>query len=131
MRVILFFVFLFSHLLSKGSDLRTGTHHSPVGHHHASGSCSHHRLAKNESLSFASADLDLTEIEEADLDDEHFNEGYVSNALVNQAYLLCDKWYLCFFPSLVPGDDQQRFTSFSPFCGDSAPIYIRQRVLKI
>ncbi|NQX38700.1 hypothetical protein SAMN05421820_101731 [Pedobacter steynii] len=131
MRVVLFFVFLFSHLLSKGSDLRTGTHHAPIPHHHSVNSCSHHRLAKSESFSFATADLDMTEIEEAEVDEEHFNGDDVSNSLVNQAYLLCDKWYLSFFPSLIPEDDHKRFKSFPPFCADSAPIYIRQRVLKI
>lgn len=131
MRIVLFFVFLFSQLLCKGADLRTGTHHNARNHYSPIGSCSHHRLAKSESFSFATADLDMTEIEEADLDEEHLNGDDLSNALINQAYLLCDKWYLSFFPSLVPEDDHKRFKSFSPFCGDSAPIYIRQRVLKI
>jgi hypothetical protein len=131
MRVVVFFVFLFSQLLCKGADLRTGTHHNARGHYNPIGSCSHHRLAKSESVSFASADLDMTEIEEADLDDEHFNGDDVSNSLVNQSYLLCDKWYLSFFPSLIPEDEHKRFKSFPPFCSDTSPIYIRQRVLKI
>lgn len=131
MRVVVFFVFLFSQLLCKGADLRTGTHHNARNHYNPIGSCSHHRLAKSESLSFANADLDMTEIEEADLDEEQFNGDDVSNSLVNQACLLCDKWYLSFFPSLIPEDEHKRFNSFPPFCGGTSPIYIRQRVLKI
>jgi len=131
MRIVLFFVFLFSNLLSKGSDLRTGTHHNPIPHHHSVNSCSHHRLAKSEPTNFATADLGITEIEEADLDEEHLNGDNVQQGLTNYDYLLCDKWYLSFFPALVLADYHKYFKSFSAFCADTSPIYIRQRVLRI
>lgn len=126
MRIVVFFVFLFSHLLCKGSDLRTGTPHKDFSH-----SSHHHTIVKSEPLSFATADLDVTEIEEADLDEEHLNGEDVQQGLSNYNYLLCDKWYLSFFPALVLEDYHKHFNSFPSFCGDTSPIYIRQRVLRI
>ncbi|WP_342327760.1 hypothetical protein [Pedobacter sp. FW305-3-2-15-E-R2A2] len=128
MRVVVFFVFLFSHLLCRGNDIHAGTaHHSmpPVSH------CSHHRLAKSEPTNFATADLDLTVSEEGDLDEEHTNGDDLQHGLTHSNYLLCDKWYLSFFPALILEDYHQHFKTFPPFCGDTSPIYIKQRVLRI
>ena len=128
MRVVVFFVFLFSHLLCRGNDIHVGTQHhpnNPISH------CSHHRLAKSEPTNFATANLGITEIEEADLDEEHLNGDNVQQGLTNCDYLLCDKWYLSFFPALVLADYHKYFKSFSAFCADTSPIYIRQRVLRI
>lgn len=131
MRVVVFFVFLFSQLLCKGADLRTGTHHNARDHYNPIGSCSHHRIAKSEPISFANADLEVTITEEADLDEEHSNGDDIQHHLTNSSYLLCDRWYLSFFPASILEDYHQHFKTFPPFCGDTSPIYIKQRVLRI
>ncbi|WP_316839003.1 hypothetical protein [Pedobacter gandavensis] len=127
MRVVVFFVSLFTFLLCGGHYLHAGTHHDPT---HCP---SHQKLAKAERPKLTGAGQDMTIIEEADLDldEEHLSSDELPSRNFHQEYYSLDKWYLTFYPVLIADADQQHYQTFLPFSGNSSPIYIRQRVLRI
>lgn len=127
MRVVLFFVSLFFLLLCGRQNLHAAA--SPQRNSYSTSQT----LAKSEQLHFVNADHDITIIEEADvdLDEEHVSGEDLKTELLHKTYGLPDRWYLNFFPALILNDYHKHFEIFPPFCGQSSPIYIRQRVLRI
>lgn len=127
MRVLMFFVYLFLQLLGAGNNLHASTNHNRI-------SCNTHQiLVKKEQVKLLNADQAITILEDADLDlDEDYHSGDdVKTGAVTREYSTPDRWYLTFFPMLFLNEDHNHFKIFGPFCGDSSPIYIRQRVLRI
>ncbi|MBB2147883.1 hypothetical protein [Pedobacter gandavensis] len=127
MRVVVFFVSLFTFLLCGGHYLHAGTHHNPT---HC---VSKQRLSKSEQAKFSGTGLDISLIEEADLDlDEEHNYGdELPDRNLHQEYYTLERWYLAFLPVLIADDYHQYDQTFQPFSGNSSPIYIKQRVLRI
>lgn len=125
MRVVVFFVSLFTFLLCGGHYLHAGAHHNRTNF------SSSQKLAKSEQANFTGAGQDVTIIEEADLDEEHFGSDEVPCRHLHQQYYLPDTWYLTFYPRLAADYSHQHYKTFQPFSGNSSPIYIRQRVLRI
>ncbi|WP_316752906.1 hypothetical protein [Pedobacter gandavensis] len=127
MKIVVFFVSLFTFLLCGGHYLHAGTDQDRKDF-----PCNQ-RLAKSEQAKLTGAGLDMTVIEEGDLDldEEHFMAEDVPCRNVHQQYYLLDTWYLTFYPLLSADYSHQHYQTFQPFSGNSSPIYIRQRVLRI
>lgn len=128
MRVVVFFVALFTFLLCGGHYLHADTPH------HSKHCPSNQRLAKSERPKLWGAGQDINIIEEADLDldEEHLSSDELPAKNLHQEYYFLDRWYLTFYSILnTDADDHQHYQPFLPFSGNSSPIYIRQRVLRI
>lgn len=127
MRVVVFFVSLFTFLLCGGHYLHAGTHHNPT---HCP---SNQKLAKSEQAKFSGAGQDITIIEEADLDldEDHVTGDDLPGRSLHQAFYTLERWYLTYYPVLIAEDCPQHYHNFQPFSGNSSPIYIKQRVLRI
>lgn len=127
MRVVVFFVSLFTFLLCGGHYLHANTPHHPT---HCP---SNQKLSKSEDAKLTGAGQDINLIEEADLDldEEHLSSDELPSRSLHQEYYLLDRWYLNFYTLLIADADHQHYQPFLPFSGNSSPIYIRQRVLRI
>ena len=93
-------------------------------------------LVKNEQLKFVNTNQDLTFIEAVDLDleEEHFKDTIkdtISNNFFDGNYTLLDRWYLTFSGQSVLKYFHTDSKIFAPFCGQSNPIYITLRDLRI
>lgn len=131
MRVVVFFVYLCFHLLGGGSYLHADTHHNPIGYSLTS------NLDKNQRVRLTTADHHSIVIEYADLDldEECINDHDIKDAVANKfiagKYRLLDSWYLPVSQPFISNYYYKHFKIFTPFCGNSAPIYITNRVLRI
>lgn len=128
MRIVVFFVSLFTFLLCGGHYLHANTPH-PAKH-----CLSKQHLAKSERPKLSVAGQDMTIIEEADLDldEEHLNGEGIPVKNIHQDCYAVERWYLNYYSLLTEEEDhQQHVQSFQPSTGNSSPIYIRQRVLRI
>lgn len=123
-KLIVFLVFMNFLLLGGGQYLNAGTHHS--SHLHA--------YEHKHRVKYTNQDQGSSIIEEADLDEEHLGDDTFKNNVVNKNfaanYSLLDNWYLTFSSQIVV-NYHSHFKFFVPFCGNSNPIYITQRVLRI
>lgn len=125
-RLIVFLVFMNFLLLSGGQYLNAGTHqNSPV-----------HSYEHKHRIKYTNQDQGSSLIEEADLDldEEYSGDDTLKDDVVNKVfaanYSLLDNWYLTFSDQIIV-NYQSHFKFFVPFCGNSNPIYITQRVLRI
>ncbi|MFV8325272.1 hypothetical protein [Flavobacterium sp. ZS1P14] len=131
MRVVVFFVYLCFHLLGGGSYLHADTHHNHLGYSLTS------NLEENQRANLTIADHHTIAIEYADLDlDEEYLSGHeikvgVSNKFHAGKYSLIDNWYLPASQWYISNYYCKHFKIFTPFCGNSSPIYITNRVLRI
>ncbi len=125
-KLIVFLVFMNLLLFGGGQYLNAGTLHN-----------SHlHTFEKKHRVKFTNQDQGSSVIEDAadiDLEEEYLG-GDLNDGLTNKFYAanysLLDSWYLT-FSSQNAANDYNRFKIFVPFCGQSNPIYITQRVLRI
>ncbi|MCV9930136.1 hypothetical protein OIU83_20930 [Flavobacterium sp. LS1R49] len=128
-RLFVVFVYLCLLLLGGGQYLNAGMHQN-----HNSSSQS---LEKKHKIKFTNQDSGNSIIEDADLDidEEHLNgddiKDGISNKLFTENYSLLDNWYLTFSCQSILDYCQKNFKIFAPFCGQSNPIYITHRVLRI
>jgi len=122
-RLIVFLVFMNFLLLGGGQYLNAETHQNSRVHHYE-----HKHRVK-----YTNQDQGSSIIEEADLDEE-YSGGDLKNDVVNKVfaanYSLLDNWYLTFSDQIIV-NYHSHFKFFVPFCGNSNPIYITQRVLRI
>ncbi|OXA77668.1 hypothetical protein SAMN05444397_102414 [Flavobacterium aquidurense] len=124
-KLIVFLVFMNFLLLGGGQYLNAETHQS-----------SHHYLEKRHRVKFTSQDQGSSIIEDADVDlDEEFlgNDNLkdgLSNKFFATTYSILDSWYLTISRQIVV-NSVNRFEIFGSSCGQSNPIYITQRVLRI
>jgi hypothetical protein len=131
MRVVVFFIYLCFHLLGGGSYLHADTHHDSIGHSFAS------NLDKNQRVRLTNADHHSIVIEYADLDlDEECINGHnikdsVANKFITGKYRLTDSWYLPVSQRFISNYYCKYFKIFTPFRGNSNPIYITNRVLRL
>lgn len=123
-KLIVFLVFMNFLLLGGGQYLNAGTHQD--SHHHA--------YEHKHRVKYTNQDQGSSIIEEADLDEEHLGDDTFKNNVVNKNfaanYSLLDNWYLTFSGQIIV-NYHSHFKFFVPFCGNSNPIYITQRVLRI
>lgn len=124
-KLIVFLVFMNFLLLGGGQYLNAETHQT-----------SHHYLEKRHRVKFTNQDQGSSIIEDADVDlDEEFlgNDNLkdgLSNKFFATTYSILDSWYLTFSRQIVV-NSFNRFEIFGSSCGQSNPIYITQRVLRI
>lgn len=126
-KLIVLFVYLGLLLLGGGQYLNAGTHQN---------SNSSHSLEKKHRVKFTNQDSGSSLIEDADLDidEEHLGgdiKDGISNKLFTGNYSLLDNWYLTISCQSLLNHCQKNFKIFTPFCGQTNPIYITQRVLRI
>lgn len=123
-KLIVFLVFMNFLLLGGGQYLNAGTHQD--SHHHA--------YEHKHRVKYTNQDQGSSIIEEADLDEEHLGDDTFKNNVVNKNfaanYSLLNNWYLTFSSQIIV-NYHSHFKFFVPFCGNSNPIYITQRVLRI
>lgn len=126
-KVVALFVFMsFLFLLCGSQSLVANTHQ-------ATNYCSHH-IEKKHHVKFTDQETGNSLIEEANLDIEEFGgdiKGSVPNKIFTGNYSLLDNWYLTLSGQLLLNQYQKNFKIFAPFCGQSNPIYITHRVLRI
>jgi len=131
-RIVVFFVSLCFLLLGGGHYL------------HAAGTYNNHipnsptqLLTKNQQVKLTRTDQGSTIIEDADLDlDEEYHSGNNlkdpgTNKLFATKDSLLNGWYLRLSHLFIANHYYKCFKNFPPFCGNSSPIYITQRVLRI
>jgi len=115
--------------------LLTGGQHLTAGTHQVFNSSSH-TLEKKHRVKLTNQDSSNSLIEEADLsiDEEHLGgdleDGIPSKIFTGNFSLLYD-WYLTFSGQSLLNLSNKNFKNFAPFCGQSNPIYITQRVLRL
>ncbi|WP_456313179.1 hypothetical protein [Pseudomonas shirazensis] len=95
---------------------------------------SHHNLEKRHRVKFTNNEQGSSIIEDADLDldEEYFGSDNLklSNKFFATNTSLLDNWYLTFSRQVVV-NSYNLFEIFGSSCGQSNPIYITQRVLRI
>lgn len=123
-KLVVFLTFMNFLLLGGGQYLNAETHLN-----------SHHNLEKRHRIKFTNNDQGSSIIEEADLDlDEEYFGSDLKNVLSNKFfatnYSLLDSWYLT-LSRQTTAKFSNHFNIFGSSCGQSNPIYITQRVLRI
>jgi len=126
-KLVLLFACMFLLLLGGGRYANAGLYQIPNSHAHS--------YEGKHRVKFTSPSSDNTLIEDADLgaDEDHpgddVNNGFSDHLLIKN-YSFLDSWYLALScQSLL--SQCQNFKIFEPFTGQSNPIYITQRVLRI
>ncbi|TCN58635.1 hypothetical protein D0809_09830 [Flavobacterium circumlabens] len=125
-KLIVFLVFMNFLLLGGGQYLNAETQHNAA----------HHNLEKRHRVKFTNQDQGNSVIEDADvdLDEECLGNDTLKDGLLNKFfttnYSLVAKLYLTFSRQIVV-NSYSRFEFLAPSCGESNPIYITQRVLRI
>lgn len=131
MRVAAFLLYLFFHLLGGGNYLHATTHANGIYN------SSSLKASNDQQLKSINSGQGNFTIEYADLD---FDEEYSSsndikqgqgNKLFAAKHDLLDGWYLPVSQRSISNYYYKRFKIFTPFCGNSYPIYITNRVLRI
>ena len=123
-KLIVFLVFMNFLLLGGGQYLNAETHQ-----------CSHHYLEKRHHVKYTTQDQGCSIIEDADVDlDEECLGNDLKDGLSTKFfathYSLLDSWYLTISRQIIVSSFN-RFEIFGSSCGQSNPIYITQRVLRI
>lgn len=95
-----------------------------------------HTLEKKHLVKITNHDSSNSLIEEADLgmDEEHLGgdiKDGIPNRIFAERHTLLSNWYLTFSSQLLIKKSHKNFKIFAPFCGQSNPIYITHRVLRI
>jgi len=126
-KLAVLFSFVFLLLLSGGQHFNVANNqvYNPTSH----------TLEKKHRVKFTNQDTSVSLMEEADLnfDEEHggdLKDGIQSKIFIKNFSLLND-WYLNFSGQSLLNLSQKNFKIFTPFCGQSNPIYITQRVLRL
>jgi hypothetical protein len=123
-KLVVFLVFMNFLLLGGGQYLNAENHHN-----------SHHNLERRHHVKFTNQDQGNSIIEDADLDlDEEFLGHDLKDKLTNKFfaanYSLIDNLYLALSSQIVV-NSYSLLEILGPSCGQSNPIYITQRVLRI
>lgn len=125
-KLFVLFAFLFLLLLGGGQYANAGTNQSANSQSHT--------VEKKHRVKFTNQEPGTTIIEEADLDGDHSGDnidGTVLNKVFisNQSFL--DSWYLAISCYSLLNQCNDNSKIFKPIYGQSNPIYITLRVLRI
>ncbi|MDR7211418.1 hypothetical protein [Flavobacterium piscis] len=123
-RLIVFLVFMNFLLLGGGQYIHAETHqNTPI-----------HSVNKKHCIKFTSQDQSTSIIEDVDIEEDCSGSDDHKDGLANKFfashYSLLDQWYLTFSRQIIV-DSYNHFEIFGSSCGQSNPIYITQRVLRI
>jgi len=131
MRAVVFYVYLSLLLLCGGYALYASMHYSHTGYSSA------RNAVKRQHSKLANGNQNNTVIDDADIDLDEDNlsgadaEEGGAKQLIAGKYALTNRWYLTFSRPLILNNYQKSFKVSPSCCGDSSPIYITQRVLRI
>ena len=119
-----FLLFMNFLLVGGGQYLHAGTNHTT----------SLHTIERKHHIKYTSQDNTNSIIEEADVEEDYSGNNDIKGLPVvksfSSKYSLLDQWYLT-FPRQIITDSYNHFEIFGSSCGQSNPIYITQRVLRI
>lgn len=131
MRLTVFFLYLFFHLQSGGNYVHAASHDNSIY------SCLTSQFEKTDQGSFSktiSSNITINAVG-FDLEEEYSTSGSLKNRDLNKNYPgkfgVSKVWYQTFSCQSVITHYYKNFKIFSPSCGQSNPIYITQRVLRI
>ena len=129
-KLAVLFVYVCLLLLSGSQYIYASIHQISTSTH------STHSLEKRHRVKFTNQDSGNSLIEDAlDIDEEHLGGGDIDDGIPNKFFIgnysLLDKWYLTVSGQSLLVPYQKNFKIFAPFCGQSNPIYITNRVLRI
>jgi hypothetical protein len=131
MKVVVFYVSLMLILLSGANAVHAASPDQRADH------ASNAHIPKGKTIKITNADHGNFAIDDADseLDDEHLksqddHDGF-SNNLLAREFSLPSLGYLKFALLSIAEHYDKRFNTFPKSCGNSSPIYIKQRVLRI
>lgn len=131
MRAVILYLHLSFLLLCGGNHLYAATHNSSTSYSFAQ------KFEKKQQVKHRNSNHHnlLIESDGDDLDEElHTSDDFKAgsmNKLLAEKASLSNSWYLTFSGPLILKDYSNCIKIFSPFCGQSNPIYITQRVLRI
>lgn len=131
MRAVVFYVYLSLLLLCGGYALYASTHYSHAWYSSA------RKAVKRQHSKLAHGNQNNTLIDEAeiDLDEDNLSgpdaDKGGTDKLFAGKYAITNRWYLSFSRPLISPYFQQSFIVSPTVNGDSSPIYITQRVLRI
>lgn len=131
MRVAVFYVCLYLLMLCGGHALYASARH------HSSSSSPVQNPAKHKHVKLSNNDEGKTVIDDAeiDLDEEHLNGDDAGEVTANKflagKYSLQNRWYITCSSRAVAENYHNDFQIISSIRGESSPIYITQRVLRI
>jgi hypothetical protein len=129
MRVV-FYVYLCLLLLCAGRPLYAGTHNGDNSNLSASGPVKKAPVKLNTKIPgdtlLDNADMGTDDDYISDLDEDGGHDN-----LPSLKYIPAYVGYLSCSVELLSIHYNKRFKILPPFCGNSAPIYIRQRVLRV
>lgn len=126
---VVFYVYICLLLLCVGRPLYAGTHNTGNSGPYTSGPVRKPMVKTNLILHsdtlLDNADIDTDDDSSSDLDEDsgHDNFPSLKYNLVHAGYQICS------FELLSIHYNKRK--TLPPFCGNSAPIYIRQRVLRV
>ncbi|SHL02512.1 hypothetical protein [Flavobacterium xanthum] len=130
MRVTIFFLYLFFHLLGGGNVVHATSHDNGTASVPKSFVLNKDQVKLLQSvpgsLSITSAEFDL---EEEGPSSESFKS--TTATIATGKYHLSEVWYLTFSCQSILNHYSKNFKIFAPSCGQSNPIYIVQQVLRI
>ena len=131
MRLTVFFLYLFFHLCSGGNYVHATSHDNSIY------SCSISNLEKTDQGNFSktiSSSISINAIG-FDLEEEYSNGDSLKNRDSNknsaEKFEVSKVWYQAFSCQSVLNHYSKNFKIFAPSCGQSNPIYIIHRVLRI
>ena len=119
-----FLLFMNFLLVGGGQYIHAGTNHTTLSH----------TIERKHHIKYASQDNSTSIIEEADVEEDSSANNDVKGLPCVKSfplkYSLLDQWYLT-FPRQIITVCYNHFEIFGSSCGQSNPIYITQRVLRI
>jgi hypothetical protein len=131
MRAVILYLYLSFFLLCEGNHLYAATHHSATSYS-LTQKLEKKQLVKHRNSNHHSS---LEESDGDDLDEESHTSDELHDGGLNKLFAgnqsLSNSWYLAFSTPLILKDYSKSLKIFSPFCGQSNPIYIKQSVLRI
>ncbi|MEO7978139.1 hypothetical protein [Flavobacterium sp.] len=119
-----FLLFMNFLLVSGGQYIHAKTNHT----------ASFHNIERKHHIKYTSQDQTTSIIEEADVEEDYSGNNDVKGLpgvkSFSSRYSLLNQWYLT-FPRQIITDSYNYFEIFGSSYGQSNPIYITQRVLRI
>jgi len=130
MRITAFFLYLFFHLFGGGNIVYAASHGNDALSTLQSEVSNKEQLKYVQSVPYTilitTAEFDLEE----ELSSSDSFES-TNTAITDGKFHLAQAWYLNFSCQSIPNHYYKNFKIFAPSCGQSNPIYILQRVLRI
>jgi hypothetical protein len=130
MRIAVFFLFLFFHLLGGGNVVHAASHGTDSARHLQAFFSNKNQVKSIKSV----PNVMLLTAAEFDLEEESTSKDSfesTNTAITYREHHLSHAWYLNFSCQSLRNHYYKNFKIFALSCGQSNPLYILQRVLRI